>query len=127
MFRLEAPFPLARTTLLLPSPEVGNTRKLTATVQTLRAMDGTLYTYIKNKRGRRAHSWDFLVARDKYQEVKEFADLYASKLVRSIDHEGAIRLGYIAVNPLEFTGEGRAGDWPGGEAYRFILQFEERV
>lgn len=127
MFRVEAPFPLLQSTLLLPSPEKGNSRNLTSSVQTLRAMDGKVYTHIKSKRGRKSHHWSFFVARDKYLEAKAFAEQYATRLVRTVDHEGTVRVGWIVLNPVEFSGEGRAESWPGGEAYRFDLQLEEKV
>lgn len=127
MFLIQAPFPLFKTTCLLPSPLVGNNRALTATVQTLRAVDGTLYTYIKPKRGRRAYGWDFIVAKDKALEVKEFIRLYGGSVVRCVDHNEESHLGYLTMNPIELMGEGRAAGWPGGEAYKLTIRLEEKV
>jgi hypothetical protein len=128
MFRIQGPYPAYKTTLLLPSPEMGNTRNLASTVQTLRTMDGTLYTYIKQKRNRKVHKWEFIASRDKSQEAKAFADAYMGNVIRIIDHEEVTHLGYVTLNPLELQGEGRAGGYPGvPEAYRFSLQLEELV
>jgi len=127
MFRVEGPFPGYRTTLILPSPDFGNSRALASTVQPVRTMNGTLYTYVKNKRGRKAHVWEFTVAKEKSLEAKAFVDAYISSVIRITDHEDVIHLGNLTLNPLELTGDGRANGWPGGEAYRFALQLEEKV
>lgn len=127
MFRLQGPFPLLKTTVLLPSFLEGNNRALTSSVQPVRAMDGTLYTYIKTKRGRRVHNWDFRTTKSKADEIKSFVDLYSGQLVRAYDHLGGAYLGYLTMNPIELMGEGRAGGWPSGEVYRFSLQLEEKV
>jgi len=124
---VQAPYPLMQTTLLLRSPELTNTKKLSASVQTMRSMNGKLYTYIKSKRGRKVHTWDFLSSRDKMLEAKSFVKEYNGGLVKVVDQQGTIFIGYLTMNPLDSAGEGRAGGWPSGEAYRFGLQLEERV
>lgn len=126
-FIVQGPFPLMQTTLLLRSPELTNTRKLTASVQTMRSMNGTLYTYVKSKRGRKVHTWDFISSRDKMLETKSFVEQYSGGLVQVVDHESTRRIGYLTMNPLDSGGEGRAEGWPSGEAYRFSLQLEEKV
>jgi len=127
-FIIQGPHPLFRTTLLLPSPEVANSEGLRSSVQTIRAMDGTLYTYVKPKRGRRIHTWDFIASRDKGKEAKEFARQYAGGLVQVVDHENVSRIGYIVINPYQFLGEGRAYPWGElHEAVRFTIEFEEEV
>jgi len=127
-FVIQGPYPLMKTTLLLPSPNTGNTEQLRASVQTMRAVDGTLYTYIKPKRGRRAFQWSFLTAKEKALEVKEFIAKYAGGLVKTVDHLDEVRIGYITINPLETRGEGRAGGWGDiPEAVSFTIEFEERV
>ncbi len=127
MFRLEGPYPLLKTTVLLPSPQIGNNRALQSTVQTMRSVDGTLRTYIKPKRGRRAFTWDFLVAKDKALEVKEFIRLYAGSMLKATDHNSDVYVGWMVLNPIELAGEGRAASWPGGEAYKLSIRFEEKV
>jgi len=126
-FLVQGPYPLTQTTLLLRSPELSNTKKLAAAVETMRSMNGTLYTYIKSKRGRKVHEWDFISSRDKMLEAKSFVEQYSGGLVRVVDHEGTSYIGYLNFNPLDSSGEGRAGGWPSGEAYRFSIQLEEKV
>ncbi|MHA2380785.1 MAG: hypothetical protein ACXADS_16055 [Candidatus Thorarchaeota archaeon] len=93
----------------------------------VRTGNGDVYTYIKRKRGRQVHQWDFTVSYDKSLEVKEFFRTYGSSIVRVYDHDEIAYTGYANVNPWEAQGEGRAGGWPGDEAYGFTLQLEELV
>jgi len=126
-FIVQGPFPLLQSTLVLPSPREGNQKNLAATVQTMRSMNGTLYTYVKTKRGRKVHQWDFVSSKDKGRETVEFVEQYSGGLVRVTDHEGTIHVGYITINPFELAGEGRAGGWPSNQAYRWTLSLEEKV
>ena len=127
-FVIQGPFPLMKNTLLLPSPEDGNNKGNMATVQTVRSMNGKLFTFIKAKRGRRGHSWDFFVAKDKALEAKEFINLHATGLIRITDHRNVNHTGYITINPFETGGEGRASPWGKiEEAASFTIEFEERV
>ena len=126
-FIVQGPYPLMQSTLVLPSPLEGNQKNLAATVQTMRTMDGKLYTYVKTKRARKVHQWDFLGTKDKSRETVEFVKQYSGHLVRVVDHEDTTILGYITINPLEFAGEGRAGGYPSGEVYRWTLSLEEYV
>lgn len=127
MFIIQAPYPGLQTTVLLPAAELGNTKNLTSSVQTIRAMDGTLYTYVKSKRARKALTWDIIATKEKTLEVKEFVRRYAGSLTQVTDHSGTKFLGYMVMNPVELVGAGRAGGWPSGEVYSFSLQLEEKV
>lgn len=127
MFLLRAPYPAIQTTTILSSPKFGDSQALTGTVQSLRMMDGTLYTYVKSRSGRKKLRWDFELSRHKAIELREFIDVYYGSLLQLIDHDNVSWVGYLANNPFEFTGAGRAGDWwPGGETMTVILEFEER-
>lgn len=126
-FILKAPYPGIRTTTLLPNPAWGDSKALTATIISMRAADGTLYTYVKSRNGRMKFQWEFEIARNKALELREFLDAYNSKLIQVIDHDGDEYIGYLRNNPFEFAGAGRAGDgWPGEETMTIILEFEER-
>ncbi len=127
MFRVEAPYPARTDTLVLRSPNFSNQKNKAHNMVTVRTGDGTLYTYIKKKRGREVHQWDFNVSYKKILEVKAFFKQFGSNLVRVVDHEDTAIIGYLNVNPWEAQGEGRAGGWPGNEAYGFTLQLEELV
>jgi hypothetical protein len=117
-----------KNTLLLPSPLEGNNKGNQSTVQVLRSMNGKVYTYIKSKRGRQGHSWDFLTSKDKALEAKEFVRLHADGLIRITDHRDVVYIGYVTINPLDARGAGRAESWGGiEEAAEFSIEFEERV
>jgi hypothetical protein len=127
-FIMQGPYPAMKTTVLMPSPKVGNNKGNASTVQVLRAMDGTTYTYIKSKRARQVQSWDFVTSKDKAREVREFVRIHADGLVRITDHRDTALVGYVTINPFESRGDGRAGSWGEiEEAVRFTLEFEEKV
>ena len=126
-FIMRAPYPGVQTTTMLPSPQWGDSKSIVSTVQTMRTMDGTLYTYVKSKDGRKAFNWEFQISRNKALELRAFINAYNSEVIQVIDHDGDEWIGYLRSNPFEFAGAGRAGDgWPGGETMTIILEFEER-
>jgi len=112
---------------MLRSPQFSNQVNKAHTMTTVRTGDGSLYTYIKKKRGRRVFQWDFLVSYDKSLEAKLFFKKYGSSLVRVYDHNDEVFTGFVTTNPWEAQGEGRAGGWAGNEAYGFTFQLEEFV
>jgi len=126
-FILRAPYPGPQTTTILPSPRWGDSKAITATLIRMRAVDGTLYTYVKSRNGRMKFQWEFEIARHKALELREFINSYAASLIEATDHDGDRWIGYLRNNPFELTGAGRAGDfWPGGETMTITLEFEER-
>jgi len=126
-FILKAPYPGPQTTTLLPSPRWGDSKALTATVQSMRSMNGELYTYVKSRNGRKKFQWEFEISRHKALELREFIDSYQAALIQVIDHDGDTWIGYLRSNPFELTGAGHAGDgWPGGETMSIILEFEQQ-
>ena len=126
-FILKAPYPGVVTTTLLPVPQWGDSKALTATVISSRGMDGTLYTYVKSRNGRKKFQWHFEISRNKALELREFLASYHGKLIQVIDHDGDTWIGYLRNNPFEFMGSGRAGDfWTGGETMSVQLEFEQR-
>jgi hypothetical protein len=90
-------------------------------------MNGTLYTYVKSRNGRKKFQWEFEIARNKALELREFINSYQGRLIQVTDHDNDIWVGYLRNNPFEFTGAGRAGEgWPGGETMTIILEFEQQ-
>ena len=126
-FLMRGPYPGLITTTLLPAPEWGDSKALTATVTSLRSINGTLYTYVKDRNGRMMFHWRFQIARNKALELREFINSYFGKLIQITDHDGDLWIGYLRSNPFELMGAGRAGpNWPGGETMTIDLEFEER-
>jgi hypothetical protein len=127
MFELAAPHPGIQTISLLPNPQLSDTEALTASVSSQRATDGTLYTYVKTKGGRRKLSWSFRLYRPKALELRAFLlSYYASKL-RITDHNGRVWVGYFPNNPFEFetdAGGPIIGDGLRGELQNITIEFE---
>lgn len=127
MFTLRAPYPAIQVTTLLPSPAFGDSRALAATVESMRAMDGTLYTTVKTRAGRKRFRWDFTLSRHKAIELREFINSYYGSCIQVIDHNNETWLGYLKSNPFEFSGDGPAGSsWPGEETMTISIEFEEK-
>ena len=126
-FILKGPYPGPNTTTLLPSPRWGDSKALTASVQSIRSMNGELYTYVKSRNGRKKLRWEFEISRNKALELREFINSFYGSLIQAIDHDGDSWIGYLRNNPFEFSGAGRAGDgWPGGETMMITLEFEQQ-
>ena len=126
-FVIQGPYPLMQSTLLLPSPKIGNQKNLASSVQVLRTMDGSVSTFVKPKRERKVRQWDFVTTKDKVREAIQFVEQYSGGLLRITDHNGESVVGYTTINPLDVSGQGRAGGFPSGEVYRWTLTIEEKV
>ena len=72
MFTFQAPHSAPVATTLLPNPTFGDGERLTDEIQVKRAMDGTLYTHVKTKNGRKNLQWTFLLTRNKALELRAF-------------------------------------------------------
>ncbi len=116
-----------QTTIVLPSPDWGNSSALAATVQINRAMDGESYVYKKNKQHKRKFQWTFALSRHKSIELRSFIKLYHASIMRAIDAEDNSYILYLISNPFEANTGARAGSFPGDEIQRVTLEFEEVV
>ena len=76
MFQLQAPHPLLQTTALLPDPQFSDQEAVLDTVTRKSAMDGTRYTYVKRRGGRRKLRWVFQLSRNKGLELRAFLQSY---------------------------------------------------
>ena len=124
MIELAAPYPAIQTVTLLPNPQLGDGEAETCEVATKRAMDGTLYTYVKSKAGRRRLTLPLGLSRMKALELRAFIQSYFAAQVRLTDHLGQVWIGHFTSNPFEFSTPKRAGGWPGGEMQMIQLEFE---
>jgi hypothetical protein len=125
MFFLRAPYPAIQSSVALPSPEWGDSVGLTSSLQILRAMDGTRYTYVHEKDGRKRLQWDFTIARHKALELRAFIRSYYRSQIQAIDHNEDTWVGYLINNPFEHAADERAVGFPGGETMTITLEFEE--
>ena len=126
MFRLEAPSPGYQTTVTLPSPVWGDSVAAMSSVSPARAMDGTLYTYVKQRNGRKRLQFSFEIARNKALELRAFIKVYYRFTMRITDHNDDVWIAYLKNNPFEAAADSRAVSFPGGETMTVALEFEER-
>lgn len=128
MMQLAAPYPAIQTVSILPNPQLSDSEALTASVAAKRAIDGTLYTYVRTKQGRRKMLWSFQLTRPKALELRAFLYAYFASKVKVTDHNGRIWVGNFMNNPFEFSTESRAGPaiggLPRGETVSITLEFE---
>lgn len=124
MLELKAPWPAPVVTTYLPNPKLGDSESLTSTVAPKRAMDGTLYTYVKTSNGRRKLTLQFIMTRLKGEEFKRFLLLYASYQIRMVDHLSRVWVGYFVGNPIEFSTPRRGHPGGGGELMEVEIDFE---
>ena len=127
MFQFAAPYPGIQTVSLLPNPTFSDTEALTASVSAQRATDGTLYTYVKTKSGRRKLSWNFQLTRLKGLELRAFLLSYFASKVKITDHNGRIWVGNFTNNPFEFDAQSRAAPAMSdvrGETQSITIEFE---
>lgn len=123
-FRVEAPYPALASTMLLPQPRQANNQGLLSQVSIIRMMDGSRKSFIKKGSGLKLHRYDFVISRDKMEELVDFVQRYRGKLFRIVWRERVI-IGRVSATPIELAGNGRAGGWPGGEAYGVTLEITE--
>jgi len=128
IFYLQAPYPSMQTTTVLPLPKFSDTMALTDAVMVKRAMDGTRYTYVKTKGGRKKLKWEFLLTRNKGLELRAFIRSYFASKILVTDHLGRYWIGNFTGNPFEFDTTERGAPprqgWPVGEVQAITIEFE---
>lgn len=124
IFRLEAPWPGAASTMLLPNPEIGNNQGLDSEVVVIRMEDNSRRSFIRRGGDKKRHRYTFNISSDKMDEFGDFIERYRGATYRATFRDRVI-IGKVALNPVEFLGAGRAGGWPGGEAYQVTLELVE--
>lgn len=107
--------------ITLPAPLFGDSEAETGTLTLRKAMDGTVYTYVKSKNTRKL-KYDFELERQKSLQLKQFINLTNSKVLTLSNWKGEIwKVKYLS-NPFVFTKTKR---WaPTGEAVSISLEFE---
>jgi hypothetical protein len=127
MFTLQAPYPGLQTTTVVPNPDFGDGENLAVEVNVRRALDGTMFTYVKRK-GRRRLQWTFSLTRNKGLEVRAFLQSYYASRILVTDHNGRKWVGHFVNNPFEFETDRRSAPaitpMPRGERQRITIEFE---
>lgn len=126
--QFEAPFPGVVTTSLFPNPLLSDGEALTASMVAKRAVDGTLFTYVKTKAGRRKMTWTLRMRRPKALELRAFLYAYFASSIRVTDHNDRVWVGNFTNNPFEFDTSDRAGptraDGLKSEIQTITIEFE---
>ena len=128
MFQFSAPYPALQTTTLLPSPQFSDSEAILDSVSRKLAMDGTRYTYVKRRGGRRKLKWTFWLSRNKALELRAFIFAYFAANVQATDHNGRVWAGNFTNNPFEFDTPDAAqpaiAPMPRGELQAIDIEFE---
>jgi len=123
MITIEAPWPGATSTLILPNPELNDGENLSVAVTTKRAMDGTLYTYVKTS-GQTVLLWDFRLTLKKLRELRGFLLEHYDSQWRVKDYRGDYWLVKLLRNPIEMISRGREMVANGRERWSVTLELE---
>ena len=124
--RFAAPYPTVQTISKFPNPEFADSERKTSSVNFIRTTDGSLYSYVKTKNGRRRLQMRFTLTRMKALEMRAFIDSYFASKIEFTDVEEVRWVGYIMSNPNEFETIGRRGDVSAGglELQTLTIDFE---
>lgn len=123
MILLEAPWPGITTVTVLPNPDLNDSENKKFELDIGRAVDGTVYTYVKNKGGSKL-VYSFRLSRMKALELKEFIRLFSAVKIRMTDHYDNQWEVNFTSNPFDFATTTRALNSPGGEDVEITLEFE---
>lgn len=107
MMTFAAPYPGIATITNTPNPQLSDQESLTSVVTPKRAINGTLYTYVK-KQTRRKLLWTFIMDRGKALEFLDFVRTYSGDKIQVTDHRGDVWVGHFTNNPFEFDTPRRA-------------------
>jgi hypothetical protein len=124
MLEITAPWPESDCRVYLPNPKFGDSESLAIDMSPKRAMDGTLYTYVKTKGLRRKIVMSFTMTRLKSIELNRFLLMYISKQMKIVDHLSRAWVGYITSNPVEFNTSKRGSPGGGSELVDVEIEFE---
>lgn len=124
MLTITAPWPSTACRIYLPNPKFGDSESLAIDLNAKRAMDGTLYTYVKTKGLRRKLLMSFTMTRLKAIEVSRFLYMYHSQQMQIVDHLNRTWIGNITSNPVEFNTSKRGSPGGGDELVDGEIEFE---
>lgn len=95
-----------QTVTYLPNPEFGDSEAILSQVNKQRAIDGSLYTYVKSTT-RRKLLFQFNLTRGKAMELYYFFQSYYATQITLTDHNNVTWIGHFTSNPFDFVGAGR--------------------
>jgi hypothetical protein len=104
-----APYPYNQTTTIVRNPSWNDTVNIKDEMEVKRAMDGTLYTYVKKQATRRRLLLQFVLDSWKAMELESFFKSYYAARIYVKDHLGNEWIGYAVNSPFEFVTDGTGG------------------
>lgn len=104
---LQAPHSLIQTTIMLPSPQLGDAVMPQSEVTISNSMSGQVYSYVKSN-DRLKIIWEFnALTLEKATELREFIDTYLNYSWRAVDHIDRVYVVNLVNVPVEFTSVSR--------------------
>ncbi len=123
MISLEAPYPDVQAMLVLPEPNLGNSRATTSKIQTKTMMDGSIETYVM-RRTQNVYRFSVTIPKVKALEVLNFLEFYSGSKIRYKDI-GRTTIGFLLNNPTELEMQRRAVSQNSNEDVDLELSLEE--
>ncbi len=99
---LQAPYELIQTTILLPSPELGDYTSPQVKTSIRNSENGVIYSTVKSNLGIK-FEWDFRLTHAKARELRLFLDNYNSKFWRVTTWEDEMYKMKLLTNPVDFS------------------------
>lgn len=99
---LQAPYQLIQTTVLLPSPELGDYISPQVKVNIRNSENGVIYSTVKSN-NKVKFEWDFRLTPAKARELRLFIDNYNALDWRITTWEDELYKMKLLTNPVEFT------------------------
>jgi hypothetical protein len=122
--QLSAPHPYRQTTTILPNPDWDDSVGLKDNITIKRAVDGTMYTYVKRQVTRRKLLMSFTITLHKAIELQAFLRTYYASRIYVKDFLNKEWVGYAVGNPFEFETTERAAPGGGAELVKVQLELE---
>lgn len=105
-FYMLAPHNLPQTQIQLPSPELGDGRKIFGELVVKEFMGGDIRTYVRST-AKEHRTYTFILDYPKALEIKEFFKAYMQTEIRVIDHKEKVYKGHFIPNTLDITNNRR--------------------
>ena len=117
----QAPFDFIQTSMVTPSPLMGDTENLISNLTLHRSMSGSIRTHVKSSNNRRL-KYTFSVDRPKGLEMEAFFQAYNGSIIKMINWKGEIWKVKLVNNPLDFVQTRRAE--PNGDRTEVNIELE---
>lgn len=107
MIKFAAPAELPEVTMSLPGSNFGNVLSPLLEVKSMRSMNNTLYTYVKNKK-RKKLEYSIMLPLPKQLEFQEFVKRFLTSYWRITESDGTIYKAKLISEPVTYTQKDRS-------------------